>query len=476
MRKSIFTELICLCAAVFISAVICISSVLLIVSSNHYKKNRFDFLSQKFEIILEAVKASTRDDGSIDAAGLKGLIEPLSESMGADITLTDSDGAALVCSEAAPCSHTGRKIGREAVKRITYDGLNELSDLDGYYDDNTFIHARKITVGEKEYILLAKIQLNNLPEQMLQLAVTLVISSAVILSVAFAIICTSAKRLLYPIKDMTLAARRFGEGDFSEKLRISDDNELGYLASALNEMAGSLEQLEETRKTFISNVSHELKTPMTTIGGFIDGILDGTIPKEQHGHYLKIVSAEVNRLSRLVRSMLNISKYEAGELKPAAENFDILPIIVQTLENFENRIREKNIDIQIQDADGFRVNADPDLTGQVIYNLIDNAVKFVDKNGYIRFSFAEVEKGMNSVSVRNSGEGLSKQEISKVFDRFYKTDESRGIDPGGVGLGLSIVSSIIKLSGGTILVSSEKNKYTEFTFSLRKAEVQPEKG
>lgn len=468
MRKSIFTEFFCLCAAIFISAVICIGVVLMLVSEEHYKSNRFSYLTIKSEMVVDTVRSSFEENGGLDTEKLTAELKQLSENIGTDITLTDSDGVALVCSEASPCSHTDKKIKEQAMNRITESGLSELSSLNGYYKDNSFIFARKITIDGSTYIILEKLRSNTLARHMLSLVSALIISSLIILSAAFAIIYTAAKRLLSPIREMTVAAQRFAEGDFSEKLHVTDENELGYLANSLNEMASSLEQLEETRKSFISNVSHELKTPMTTIGGFVDGILDGTIPESQHKHYMKIVSAEVSRLSRLVRSMLNISKYEAGELELSTEDFDILPMILQTLTSFEKSIEEKHIDIQIESVDGFRINADPDLTGQVIYNLIDNAVKFVNKDGSISFSFSE-DGDMRSVSIRNSGDGLKKKEISKVFDRFYKTDESRGIDPGGVGLGLSIVSSIIKLHGGKIVVSSEQNRYTEFTFSLKKA-------
>ncbi|MBD5139502.1 MAG: HAMP domain-containing histidine kinase [Ruminococcus sp.] len=470
MRKSIFTDFFCLCAAVFISAVICIGTVLLLVSEEHYKSNRFNYLSVKSETIINTVRGSIAENGGLDTAKLSEALAPLSDTLDTDITLTDPDGVALVCSEASPCSHTDKKINPQAISRITEDGASELSNFNGYYEDSSFVFAQKINIEVETYIILIRLRSNTLTGHMLTLVAALIISSVLILSVAFTIIYTASRRLLSPIREMTMAAQRFGEGDFSKKLYVTDDNELGYLATQLNDMANSLEQLEETRKSFISNVSHELKTPMTTIGGFVDGILDGTIPESQHRHYMKIVSAEVGRLSRLVRSMLNISKYEAGELKLSTEDFDILPVILQTLTSFEKNIDEKNIDIQIQDADGCRINADPDLTGQVVYNLIENAVKFVNKGGYIRFSFS-ADGDMCSVSIRNSGDGLKEQEISKVFDRFYKTDESRGIDPGGVGLGLSIVSSIIKLHNGKIVVSSEPDQYTEFTFSLRKAET-----
>ena len=283
--------------------------------------------------------------------------------------------------------------------------------------------------------------------------------------VVYPLLKYTISRILSPVKEMTLAAKRFGEGDFSEKVNISDQNEMGYLANTLNDMASSLEAIEENRKSFISNVSHELRTPMTTIGGFVDGILDGTIPESQHKQYLRTVSEEINRLARLVRSMLNISKYEAGELELQTEVFDLTSLTIRTVLLFEKRIEAKHIDIRGLDAGRFFVNADEDLAQQVIYNLTENAVKFVDEGGYISYDFRKDDKFVYAV-IRNSGEGLKKNEINKVFDRFYKTDESRGKDKTGVGLGLSIVRSIIKLHNGSILVRSKPGEYTEFEFSL----------
>lgn len=469
MRKSIFSEFFCLCAAVLSFAVICVGVVLNVISAGNYKNDRIRYLKEKSPVIIEATLSSVDDSGMLDMQEITNVYTMMSEYIGIDLTLVNSDGVALVCSEASPCSHTDKKIPANAIGRITEDGLYELGTINGFYDDEAFIFMQKLNIGEEHFFVIAKSNEYLLPQYVLMLLIAMLLTAALVLTVSLIVIYMSAKRLFSPIKEMTMAARRFGEGDFSEKLHVADENELGYLANSLNEMANSLEEFEETRKTFISNVSHELKTPMTTIGGFVDGILDGTIPKEQHNHYLQIVSKEVNRLARLVRSMLNISKYTSGELKLSTEDFDILPIILQTLLNFEKRIEEKNIDIQGLDADAFRLNADPDLTQQVVYNLVENAVKFVNNGGYIRFGFTEEDNGMRRISIRNSGEGLTEKEISKVFERFYKTDESRGIDPGGVGLGLSIVSSIIKLHDGTIRVSSEPDSFTEFSFSLKKA-------
>lgn len=168
--------------------------------------------------------------------------------------------------------------------------------------------------------------------------------------------------------------------------------------------------------------------------------------------------------------MLNISKYEAGELELQTEDFDLTALTVKTVLLFEKRIEDKGIDIRGLDADRFFVKADMDLVQQVIYNLTENAVKFVDKGGYISYNFERTE-GFITVSIRNSGEGLKKNEIHRVFDRFYKTDESRGKDKTGVGLGLSIVRSIIKLHGGSVLVRSKQGEYTEFEFTLPVGEM-----
>ena len=210
---------------------------------------------------------------------------------------------------------------------------------------------------------------------------------------------------------------------------------------------------------------------MTSIAGFIDGILDGTIGPDKQAHYLRIVSDEVKRLSRLVRSMLNLSRIEAGELKVQTTQFDVLEVICETVFSFEQSINQKRLDIRGLDNDKVMVEADPDLIHQVVYNLIENAVKFVNEGGYLEFSFNS-DSRMTYVGVRNSGEGLAKDEIPRVFDRFYKTDRSRGMDKNGVGLGLYLVRSIINLHGGDIIVKSTPGEYTEFIFSVPTAKVK----
>ena len=229
------------------------------------------------------------------------------------------------------------------------------------------------------------------------------------------------------------------------------------------------------RRSFTANVSHELKTPMTTIGGFVDGILDGTIPPERQNHYLRIVSSEVQRLSRLVRNMLTLSQIEAGERTIQPTEVEITSLVTNTLLGFEQRLEEKHIEVEGLDTDRYWVLADADLIQQVVYNLIDNAVKFVNEGGKLSFDFyTEGENIM--VAVRNTGSGVLPEEIPRLFDRFYKTDRSRSLDKNGVGLGLSICRTIMNVHEGEIFVRSQPGEYTEFVFGLKADPAHYKKG
>lgn len=465
MRKSVFSEFFTLCAAIISAAIVCVAVVLIIISSEFYKNDKKNFLVANADTVMAVTKLSIDSVGDIDTDYLNNIYLNVTDTTEIVFTLTDSNGVALVCSEAPPCSHTGRKIGENILNKVGDEGFFELSSLEHFYPSTVFNLVYKFQAAGKQYYLFSKLSDTPLQQYLTKLIVALAIASSAVLVLVFVAIYAAVKHLMTPVKEMTLAAKRFGNGDFSEKLYVPEDNEFGFLANALNEMASSLEATEENRKSFISNVSHELRTPMTTIGGFVDGILDGTIPKSKHNYYLHIVSEEVGRLARLVKSMLNISKYEAGEMEMKKDTFDLMPLLVKVLLMFETRIDDKHVEIRGIEHGRFMVSADKDLMQQVLYNLVENAVKFVNDGGYIEFAF-ENKDGSSVMRIRNSGEGLKANEISKVFDRFYKADASRGIDKTGVGLGLSIVRSIIKLHDGKILVRSEPNSFVEFEITI----------
>ena len=249
-----------------------------------------------------------------------------------------------------------------------------------------------------------------------------------------------------------------------EIVKVKGKDEVAQLGEALNGMAVSLSSVEMMRRSFIANVSHELKTPMTTIAGFIDGMLDGTIPKEKQAQYMKIVSDEVKRLSRLVRSMLDLSRIDSGELKMTTTQLDLTEVVLGVLLASEQRIEKKNLSITgVEDCEPTQVRGDYDLLNQVLYNLLDNAIKFTNEGGNIHIHLHR-EGGRAYVNIRNTGEGIPPDEMPQIFERFYKSDRSRSLDKNGVGLGLYIVHTVIRLHGGEITVRSVQGEYTEFSF------------
>jgi signal transduction histidine kinase len=235
-------------------------------------------------------------------------------------------------------------------------------------------------------------------------------------------------------------------------------------------MADSLENLENMRNTFMANVSHDLRTPMTTISGFIDNILVGAIPPEEQPYYLGIIKEEVRRLSRLVSSLLDISRLQAGDRKFNISSFDICETARLILISFEQMIDEKKLDVDFEcDEERIFVKADKDAIYQVLYNVCDNAVKFSSIGGKYKISITLAEENKQKkvrVSVYNEGEGIPEEDLPFVFERFYKADKSRGMDKKGVGLGMFISKTIIEAHGESIFVESKKDEFCQFTFTL----------
>lgn len=300
------------------------------------------------------------------------------------------------------------------------------------------------------------------------------LSLIVTIIIMFFAVYYTTYRLTKPLALMSEAAGCLAKGDFSRRIPVTTDDEVGELAVAFNDMTDSLIKLESTRRSFVANVSHELKTPMTTIGGFIDGIIDGTIPSEKHSEYLKIVSSEVKRLSRLVQSMLSLSRLESGEMKANLTEFDISNKLIEIVIAQQQRIEAKKIAIVgLDELPKQMVVADMDLIHQVIYNLVDNAVKFTEETGKISFKISST-KSKIYFSVLNSGPGIDAKDLPHIFERFYKTDRSRSAVKESTGLGLYIAKTIIDIHHGKITVESIPSEYTEFSFYIPNRKIKGE--
>jgi signal transduction histidine kinase len=291
-------------------------------------------------------------------------------------------------------------------------------------------------------------------------------TAVVVLMVAFMASSVTTMRQVQPIREMAQATRRYAEGDFDIRMKdYGRNDEIGELAASFNNMAESLQQTERQRREFIANISHELKTPMTTIAGYTDGILDGTIPPEKEQQYLQIISDESRRLSRLVRRMLDVSQLQAMDPLKNGNRFDVCESMRRVLISMEKKITDRGLDVDadIPDEPIF-VRGDKDLITQVIYNLLENATKFARENSTLYLGVTTLD-GKARVAVRNEGETIPAEELPLLFERFHKSDKSRSEDKDGVGLGLYIVKTIVEQHKEKINVTSE-NGVTTFMFSL----------
>ena len=288
-----------------------------------------------------------------------------------------------------------------------------------------------------------------------------------VMILAFVVLYFITRQITRPLNEMAVAARSYAKGDFSRRIRMSPDEELSALAATFNQMADNLDRLETMRRGFIADVSHELRTPMTTISGFIDGILDGTIPPELQQKYLLLVSEETRRLSRMVNNLLDVARIQSGEISYKMEPFDLTELAHRVVLNLEDRIRDEKIQLTLQlPEESVYAVGDRDAIYRVVYNLMDNAVKFTHEGGEICIGLQRQGKKL-LLAVRNTGDGIPEAEVGNIFERFYKTDKSRGQNKKGVGLGLYMVKSIIDAHGEDLFVTSKEGEFAEFAFTLR---------
>lgn len=401
-------------------------------------------------------------------------LESIYEATLSEYFITDLNGEVTYCcnarvNEGKVCpTHENFKVSEDHMKRAIDGGFTDYTTEDEF-GIGKFVVAVPIKSGEKVVGVSYAIEdaiTGFLPyvAGIVQATSYAIMGTLLIIFIVMFFITRSITKPLSQMKEVT---EHYAKGEFQyradEGYKIRDFSEF---AKALNKMAYELKVNEDAQKSFVANVSHELKTPMTSIGGFIDGVLDGTIPPEEEKKYLTVVSSEVKRLSRMVVSMLNLSKFEAGEIKISPRDYDVSKQIFDTLLSFERRIDEKKIEIRgFEHMGEVIINADKDLLQQVIYNLVDNAVKFTPEGGYIRV-FAKRNEDSTIVSIRNSGAGVSEDEIARIFERFYKVDKSRSYDVKGVGLGLYIVKTIINMHDGGIVANSKQGEYTEFSFEI----------
>ena len=429
-------------------------------------KSKSEILNNSCNVVSSVV-AETHNNADISAAT---ILNSLSTVNDIDIFVADQHGRITLCGcddyiNSGGCSHTTIILGDNFLKNVSADGNFELSSIDGIYEGLQYTVGKKV-VSDSEYYVFAASDVLTATDLLKTLLGMYAVAAVFPLIFMFIAEYSLVYRLTRPLKYMSIAAKSIAQGDFSKRVPVVSNDEIGELSVLFNRMTESLSRSEKTGKSFVANVSHELKTPMTTISGFIDGIIDGTIDDKKRDYYLKIVSDEVKRLARLVQSMLSLSRLESDEKPLRLTDVRLADTVVNVVVSMEQKISGKEINITgLDELSQTVISGDADLLHQVIYNLTDNAVKFTPYGGCINFNLHRIQDSVE-FKISNTGDGIPGKDIPFIFERFYKIDKSRSTHKDSLGLGLYICKTVAELHNGTIKVESDSKTYTEFTVTL----------
>ncbi len=445
--------------------------------SYQYTTNRqMDALEDNAAFIGEFTATYRSQGMDIRSDGFRAYIYSLAKISNAHVLLCETSGEVVYSADGAGQGELDTLVGKTlpglVTSRLLADGhYNRMGDLGGLFDATRYIAGRPIVVrtaaGDATIgMVLVSTAADNMTELWRSLSGIFILTALAVMVVAFAFTMFTTRRQTKPLKEMAQTVREYGRGEFDKRMSETErTDEMGELARAFNAMADSLDQAEKRRSEFVANISHELKTPMTTIAGFADGILDGTILPQQEAAALETISSETKRLSRLVRRMLDVSRLHAQDGVTAQQPFDIVELTARTMVSLESKINDKSLDVVAALPEtAIKVWGDPDAITQVCYNLLENAIKFSRPGGHLWVEITE-QGGKAVVAIRNEGETIPPEEQALIFDRFHKSDKSRSMDRDGVGLGLYIVKTILNEHKEDVSVQSEDG-VTEFRFTL----------
>ncbi|WP_209341639.1 HAMP domain-containing sensor histidine kinase [Flavonifractor sp. AGMB03687] len=411
------------------------------------------------------------------------MVATIARISNAVVLITEADGEMVVSTDGSTVQGYKDLGGRYLPKSVSdtvaqTGGYTGMSDLGGFFSEKRYVAGTPITIktvdvttGQTRQNLVGvayvAVEASSLTELWRAFTTIFFFTAVVVLCIAFLTSSVTSLKQTKPLKEIAETARKFGHGEYDVRVTGYEDrrDEVGELAEAFNAMADSIAKSEERRSEFVANISHELKTPMTTIAGFSDGILDGTIPPERERAALQTISSETRRLSRLVRRMLDLSRLQSAENVTAQEQFDVSEIMLRVLVSLETKINARQLDVDTQlPDDPVMVWGDPDAITQVCYNLLDNAIKFSEPGSTMGIAIT-TKASKAHVTVRNTGQTIPPEELAMIFDRFHKSDKSRSVDREGVGLGLYIVKTILNNHKENITVTSQDG-VTEFDFTL----------
>ena len=472
--KTTFSRTFSTLAVILLAALLLVGISFQLLVRSYLTNKTIEGLKTDSAAIAHVAAAYQKDD-TLSARDFLIILSMVSELSDADTLICDPDGKLLLCSDSPlGCAHQGMVITDKNYlkKTISQEYVVNSGIIEGIYDDARYVVSTTIRDTQTDAVMgivIVSTPMSDTLGVLKRISDTYIFVSVLVVLVAVIALTIYTRKSSTPLRDMAKTANAFGHGNLKARAQVPQGapQEIQELALAFNNMAQSLEKSEYRRQEFVANVSHELKTPMTTIGGYVDGMLDGTISPDQQSHYLQIVSDETKRLSRLVRSMLDISQLQEQGVIPDEKKscFDITECAGQVLITFEQKILDKQLDVQVEMPDHPVITfACQDYITQVLYNLVDNGVKFCPEKGVLGLQIRPGQKKIY-VSVSNNGQPIPTKELPLLFDRFHKLDKSRSQNRDGWGLGLYIVKTLVCGHGEDISVSSTDEK-TEFTFTL----------
>lgn len=472
MRKSISVAFFSLVSTLMVLGIVLMGASEWVLFKNYFAKDRYETLDQVVGVTQRTAQylvqqAELPEGDELDALSTK--LEIIGESAEAYLFFTDNDGRVMIAS--SPDKLESLTVPEEMMEKIDAsdaDYYHVFGTLGGMLDGKSYITVSEMRNENGQpsgYLFLCSSgeQLTQFKQQFWS---NFLLSACVMLLCASILTKILMRQLTDPLQKVTDAAQRFGGGDFSVRVEgVEGEGEAADLARTFNRMADNIQMNDNSRGQFMGNIAHELRTPMTTIKGFVDGILDGTIPPENERQYLQIISDESRRLSRLVRRMLDVSQLQAIDPLREGKHFDICESMRRVLISMERKITDRNLDVEADiPEEPILVLGDKDMITQVIYNLLENATKFAREGSTLYLGVTTID-GKARVTVRNEGDTIPAEELPLLFERFHKSDKSRSEDKDGYGLGLYIVKTILEQHKEKISVTSEDG-VTAFSFSL----------
>lgn len=433
---------------------------------NTIEKNSSQNLYQEANIIASSYLPSYFSD-EITARDVRSQLNAMKVYLDASLWFVDSEGSLITASS---LDNTSAPSEIEDFDPAEIGGNQYVTgNYHEYFDEEVITIMAPVIQGfyTKGYLLIHK-PVSTLEEDRDKVMSSVYITFLVIYILAAVFLLGVHFFIYQPLRKITEAATQYASGNLDYEIPVHTQDEMGYLSASLNYMSSQLKDMEDYQKKIVANVSHDFRSPLTSIKGYVEAITDGTIPPELHEKYLNIILFETERLTDLTKDLLTLNEFDTKERMLDKTRFDIQEMIKSTAASFEGVCIEKRVSIELLLLEGeVPVNADPRKIQQVLYNLIDNAIKFSDNDDSVTVEVAE--KGDKVfVSVKDRGIGIPRKELNKIWERFYKSDLSRGKDKKGTGLGLAIVKEAIQAHDEHINVISTEGVGTEFIFSLTK--------